>query len=299
MRKNKMMRLASVLLVMTMLTTCAISGTFAKYVTQDSASDTARVAKWGVEVLASGNLFGTTYKDETVAKDDASLTVQSFDKATDVVAPGTKNIEGFTVQLTGQPEVDYKTTVNTASATEIKLGAGSWGVMVKATGLNLTTNLKGLYQKDGSGNYTLISTDTYWTSGDYYELHDAVELADDYYPIVWKLSKDGAAATEAASLAVAMGTMQTDFETKDGDANTSLDLKYVLTWEWPFDSSVNSRSNSAADTILGNLMADQVMSETDGDVVIKSGDTYVQPVDVTNYELDLSVEFTLTVEQVD
>ena len=62
MRKNKMMRLASSLLVAVLITTSAISGTFAKYTTQDSASDSARVAKWGVTVMASGNLFGTMYK---------------------------------------------------------------------------------------------------------------------------------------------------------------------------------------------------------------------------------------------
>lgn len=50
MKKNKIMRIASVLLVAVILTTCAISGTFAKYVTSGSGSDTARVAKFGVTV---------------------------------------------------------------------------------------------------------------------------------------------------------------------------------------------------------------------------------------------------------
>ncbi|MFR0985955.1 MAG: hypothetical protein ACLSFZ_04975 [Frisingicoccus sp.] len=45
MKKNRMMRLASSLLVLTLLTTCVISGTFAKYTTQAGGSDTARVAK--------------------------------------------------------------------------------------------------------------------------------------------------------------------------------------------------------------------------------------------------------------
>ena len=64
MRKNKMMRAASALLVAVLLTTSTISGTFAKYVTQDSAKDVARVAKWGVELQVEGNLFGETYVDE-------------------------------------------------------------------------------------------------------------------------------------------------------------------------------------------------------------------------------------------
>lgn len=55
MRKSKSMRMASGLLVVTMLSTCMISGTFARYTTQDNASDTARVAKWGVTAVVSGD----------------------------------------------------------------------------------------------------------------------------------------------------------------------------------------------------------------------------------------------------
>ena len=47
MKTNKMMRIASVLLVAVLLTTCSISGTFAKYVSQATGTDTARVAYWG------------------------------------------------------------------------------------------------------------------------------------------------------------------------------------------------------------------------------------------------------------
>ena len=48
MRKNKMMRAASALMVAVLLTTCTISGTFAKYVTTAEGKDTARVAKFDV-----------------------------------------------------------------------------------------------------------------------------------------------------------------------------------------------------------------------------------------------------------
>ena len=43
MKKNKMMRLASFLLIAVLLTTSVISGTFAKYVTTDAQWDSARV----------------------------------------------------------------------------------------------------------------------------------------------------------------------------------------------------------------------------------------------------------------
>lgn len=101
MKKNKMMRAASALMVAVLLTTSVISGTFAKYVTSGSGSDSARVAKWGVEVSGTADTFKQTY-----AKDDnnftlAANTVVSTEK---VVAPGTSgSMAAFTI--TGTPEV--------------------------------------------------------------------------------------------------------------------------------------------------------------------------------------------------
>ena len=94
MRKNKMMRLASALLVAVLLTTCAISGTFAKYVTTESGSDTARVAKWGVSITATGETFAESYGD----------TVVSSETDVNVVAPGTSGSLAA-ITLAGSPEV--------------------------------------------------------------------------------------------------------------------------------------------------------------------------------------------------
>ena len=97
MKRNKMMRIASALMVATLLSTSVISGTFAKYVTEDSASDTARVAKWGVTVQASGDLYATEYYSgsSTVVKEDdedfVSVHGIQHPEQNNVVAPGTKN----------------------------------------------------------------------------------------------------------------------------------------------------------------------------------------------------------------
>ena len=110
MRKNKMMRAASALLVAVLLTTSTISGTFAKYVTEASGEDTARVAKWGVEVSASGTMFGKAYQDTIVEDGVSSATVQSNHNgsfAKNVVAPGTKNDTGIQIAVVGKPEVDF------------------------------------------------------------------------------------------------------------------------------------------------------------------------------------------------
>ena len=86
MKKNLMMRVASALLVAVLLTTCAISGTFAKYVTSATSNDHARVAYWGFQssnTLDITNLFSDSYKDSTGAN-----VVKSAD-GDDVIAPGT------------------------------------------------------------------------------------------------------------------------------------------------------------------------------------------------------------------
>ena len=104
MKKNMMMRLASVLLVATLLSTCAISGTFAKYVTSAESTDTARVAKFGVVITANGDTaFAKNYKD--VTGDDGTQVVSDVN----VVAPGTKGSLA-SMTLTGTPEVAVKVT---------------------------------------------------------------------------------------------------------------------------------------------------------------------------------------------
>lgn len=131
MKKNKIMRFASALLVLAMLTTCVISGTFAKYTTNVEGTDTARVAKWGFKEAAASvtldNLFKKTYD-------------KNVEGAVDVIAPGTTNSAqfGFTYDGTGAPEVAYTFKIDTTGsvcADEIKnnpniqwqLDGGTWG----------------------------------------------------------------------------------------------------------------------------------------------------------------------------
>ena len=81
MKKNVMMRLASFLLVAVLISTSAISGTYAKYVTADEGTDTARVAKWGVEIEAeSFGMFDTNYAtDDDNATFEGTYSVSSSD----------------------------------------------------------------------------------------------------------------------------------------------------------------------------------------------------------------------------
>jgi hypothetical protein len=102
MKKNKMMRIASVLLVAVLLSTCAISGTFAKYITEVSSSDYARVAKWGFDTasISIADLFKESYTNVATATDNYTI-----------IAPGTSGFTTFKFEAEGEPEVDYTFSV--------------------------------------------------------------------------------------------------------------------------------------------------------------------------------------------
>ena len=114
MKKNRAMRLAALLLVAVLMSTCGISGTFAKYVTSVESEDSARVAKWGFERTNSmdiADLFKNIY--------DAGQVKSNVD-AEDVIAPGTWGMDSFAFaydETAGDaPEVAYSFVVSTAGS---------------------------------------------------------------------------------------------------------------------------------------------------------------------------------------
>lgn len=110
MKKNMFMRLAMALVLLVLVTTSAVGGTYAKYVSSNTASDSARVAKWGVVIKAGAfDMF-----DEKYETDDGSYTLSTESviahNGTDkLLAPGTKGtLVGYSFE--GQPEVAIKVT---------------------------------------------------------------------------------------------------------------------------------------------------------------------------------------------
>lgn len=106
MNRNRLMKASAFLLVSTMATSCFVGSTFAKYVSENQGEDSARVAKWGVEVTVTGDGFKTSYgKDDINAKVVGDTVVSSNEEK--VVAPGTEGTFGG-VKITGTPEVAVK-----------------------------------------------------------------------------------------------------------------------------------------------------------------------------------------------
>lgn len=131
MKKTKFMRAALLLLVLTLITSCFVGGTFAKYTTSTTGSDSARVAYWGFNDTASiklDDLFKTSYDKNVEGK-------------ADVIAPGTTNNATFAFKFSGAeaaPEVAYTFGISTEGSTiaddiknntniRWKLDNGTWG----------------------------------------------------------------------------------------------------------------------------------------------------------------------------
>lgn len=99
MKKNIMLRLSAVLLVAVLLTTCVISGTWAKYTSTGTATDSARVAKWGVEISAKAP---DAKVNELGGGDELEV---ATDTGVLVLAPGTETTELADITISGDPEV--------------------------------------------------------------------------------------------------------------------------------------------------------------------------------------------------
>ncbi len=132
MKKNKMMRIASILMVATLITTCAISGTFAKYVTKASGEDKARVAKWGIVLDISGSsVFAEKYAatDEKYLAAEGKYSVESSVAGEKVVAPGTNAKEAngqLVAHVKGTPEVATRYALVVDKAQDVVLPAGTY-----------------------------------------------------------------------------------------------------------------------------------------------------------------------------
>lgn len=224
MKKNTMMRLASVLLVCVLLTTSVISGTFAKYTTSADAEDTARVAHWGVELTVTGGdqLFSQEYTG-TAGK----ITVKSSNND-DVVAPGTTNNTAVVFTLKGTPEVATKVTATLGETKDVFLKYGN--------------NKENTY-------YPVVFTLTHTYGADAFSI--APVVADTGATVTTSPGKDVITGTLAQIQAVL--TNLTNNMTQV-NPNYVYDDTFTLTWAWAFQQT-NVDDFDKLDTILGNLAA--------------------------------------------
>lgn len=267
MKKNKMLRAASALLVMTFLTTGIIGGTFAKYVTVGSATDTARVAKWGVTITTSGSLYSDAYYDaksttgnqpavwETAGNTVAnSISVAAETKDDNIVAPGTKSFgKGLSFSISGTPEVavEIKTSI---TAEDIYLAEGTYGVLapVEISGADHLEEMLETYKEDGvyfkeNNAYTKVPENSIYDGKvEYYVLTNKVTLDKAYFPVAYKLEETPAAPGGVApQKAIEVAKELARAVKGDDSAGTVEESDYKVVYE---DISKNFDAN----TDLGN-----------------------------------------------
>ena len=185
--KNKMMRIASILLVAALITTCAISGTFAKYVTRVEGTDSARVAKWGV--LLTVNADGT-FADKYAAEDESYLeaggefSVESAN-GDKVVAPGTSSKLAKTqlkATVKGAPEVAARYILEAVVTDDVFLMAGEY---TDYTELVLKT-------AQSSDEPAVPTNETPYRGetepADAYGYFNTFELKETYAPVKWNMT---------------------------------------------------------------------------------------------------------------
>ncbi len=116
MRKFKTMRAAALLLALTLITSSFVGGTFAKYTTTTTGSDSARVAYWGFDQAATTtiDMFDGTYANVQSSNTDNVLAPGTSKTTTFAFGytPKDATVNALTAGAIAAPEVDYEFKVN-------------------------------------------------------------------------------------------------------------------------------------------------------------------------------------------
>ena len=155
MKKNMMMRIASVLLVAVLLSTCVIGGTFAKYATEATGTATATVATWNIDLNDTDmntftfNLFDTL-KDSDKTNDETDV-----DTDAKVIAPGTSG--SFQIKLANNSQVNagYEVEIETPQnfPTSLTFDYTSTGTLAMDAETTITVNWVWAFTEEVENSY--------------------------------------------------------------------------------------------------------------------------------------------------
>ena len=176
-RTSVMVRLVALLVITLTFTMCFVSGTFAKYVSSATGSDTGRVALWKIEVndadISSSeantytfNLFHTIKDTAGAAENDVKKDTEDYNK---IIAPGTSGefvikIENLS-EVTAQYAIDYTVTNDKSIPILFSVDGTNWSDTLAdvtasdSTKLEMDSGTKSItvqwkweYEKTGEGN---------------------------------------------------------------------------------------------------------------------------------------------------
>lgn len=286
MKKNRCLKIASGLLLLVLVTTCAIGTTLAKYTTGGDAQDSARVAKWGVKLEMEGDsMFSNRYKVS-----GSTVIVESESGTEKIVAPGTASTS--------------TTTASTSTTAAVFSISGTPEVAVKIN-VALTVNNDIFLKKSTGGKYT---DPTYAGKNSDVSTFD---LGADYYPVVFTLRqiKDAEGDIDVdvppiatGNLTVISNALSVYSSTASYAPNTNLTATFELSWAWALEKGTTDGEKALynkADTYLGNLMAginpDGLVECTDYPGFLLAEAT--EPGSDASYSTKLSYTLEITVTQ--
>lgn len=166
MKKNIAMRVASLVLMCTIVTSCFVSSTFAKYTSSISGQDTVTVAKWAIEVndvdavaqdSVSFDLFSTIK--------DSDATSAEADVADGKIAPGTSGAFDLKIENLSEVTATYNVAFAFSNGANIpiqySLDGDDWNASLSNVANNIaaggSTTVKVYWKWPFDGNDT---TDT-------------------------------------------------------------------------------------------------------------------------------------------
>lgn len=123
MKKNLMFKLGLFSAALVLVATCLVTGTWAKYTTTVTGTDTATVAKWSIEV----NDSSITVASPTVTFDlfntikDTDGTNDETDVAANLIAPGTSGLFELKVENLSEVNATYEISFTETNAANVPL----------------------------------------------------------------------------------------------------------------------------------------------------------------------------------
>ena len=149
-RSSMMVRLVAVLAVTMMFTMCFVGGTFAKYTSSATGTDSTTVAKWDIRVNGSEIATRDTFTFElfqTITDSDLSSAETDMAPADgSIIAPGTSGKFSIAIQNLSQVNakytIDYTVTNTSSIPVEFSTDGSDWKTNINQ--LNVTDDAIGL-----------------------------------------------------------------------------------------------------------------------------------------------------------
>ena len=135
MKENRILKFTGLVMFVSVIAVILVSGTYAKYTSSVSGSDTATVAKWDIKAGVAGEEVSITGSNATVSFNlfDTILDTETGETETDVttgkIAPGTMG--SFELSVKNDSEVNAEYTIAfeldvTSLPLEFKINDGEW-----------------------------------------------------------------------------------------------------------------------------------------------------------------------------